>query len=294
VRQTRALLTALEQALRTSVSAEAHVVHGGSINDAFRFETGVAPVFVKVAAHDHLEMFAAESAGLEALADAHAVRVPKVLALGESDDRVFLALEWIELVSSSEASEALLGEQLAAQHRSTQRQFGWHRDNTIGSTPQPNPWTNDWVHFLREHRLGFQLELASTNGAGVRFVERGRQLCESIEGFFSSYRPVPSLLHGDLWSGNRGTDMRGRPVIFDPAVYYGDREADVAMTRLFGGFDPAFYAAYQNAWPLDQGVSTRSELYTLYHVLNHFNLFGGGYLAQAQRMIDRLLAELGH
>ena len=150
------------------------------------------------------------------------------------------------------------------------------------------------MEFLRDRRLAHQLDLAVTKGAQAHIVDRGRTLCQLLDAFFSSYRPVPSLLHGDLWAGNWGTDEDGLPVTFDPAVYYGDREADIAMTRLFGGFGHAFYTTYQSTWPLDQAAGTRSTLYNLYHVLNHYNLFGGEYLVKAGGMIDRLLAELGH
>ena len=139
-----------------------------------------------------------------------------------------------------------------------------------------------------------QLDLAERRGASARLLDRGRRLCGIASGLFSSYRPVPSLLHGDLWGGNWATDVSGNPVVFDPAVYFGDREADIAMTRLFGGFGPAFYAAYQSAWPLDPAAGTRRTFYNLYHVLNHFNLFGGGYAGQAEMMVERLLGELGH
>jgi fructosamine-3-kinase len=174
------------------------------------------------------------------------------------------------------------------------RAFGWHRDNTIGSTSQPNSWCEEWLEFFRERRLRHQLTLARRTGhdAGGRLQRRGGELLERLGAFFTSYRPAPSLLHGDLWGGNRAADGQGRPVIFDPAVYYGDREADIAMTRLFGAFSGEFYAAYEAAWPLDREAPRRIELYNLYHVLNHLNLFGGGYLAQAQGMIDRLLAGL--
>jgi fructosamine-3-kinase len=192
------------------------------------------------------------------------------------------------------ALQAQLGERLAMQHRVTAPRFGWHLENTIGATPQQNAWRDDWVHFFRERRLGVQLDLAFHNGLDSRIVDRGRDLGERCGAFFSSHRPVPSLLHGDLWGGNWGVVAGVRePVIFDPAVYYGDRETDIAMTRLFGGFGPRFYAAYQAAWPLDQAAGTRRTLYNLYHVLNHFNLFGGGYGQQAEAMIDKLLAEFG-
>jgi protein-ribulosamine 3-kinase len=222
------------------------------------------------------------------------LRVPEVLAVGASGSQAWLALRWIEFSPATRESDALLGERLAALHRVSAARFGWKRDNTVGATPQHNAWDDDWVRFFVTQRLGAQLQLAGRNAAPRRLVERGGRLCEGVSALYSSYRPVPSLLHGDLWAGNRATDAAGKPVIFDPAVYFGDREADIAMTRLFGGFHPAFYSAYQAAWPLDQAAGTRRTLYNLYHVLNHFNLFGGGYAAQAEAMIDRLLAELGH
>ncbi len=137
-----------------------------------------------------------------------------------------------------------------------------------------------------------QLDLARDNAAPSRLLRQGERLLARLEGFFPGYRPPPALLHGDLWGGNHGY-VDGEPVLFDPAIYYGDREADLAMTELFGGYPPAFQDAYREAWPLDPGYRARKPLYNLYHVLNHFNLFGGGYAAQAEAMIGRLLAESG-
>jgi fructosamine-3-kinase len=216
-----------------------------------------------------------------------------VLTVGARAGNALLALEWIDLVEASEQAGAKLGERLALQHRVTQSQFGWHRDNTIGSTPQSNRLTADWAGFFCEQRLRPQLALAKQQGARAELVDRGQMLCEHLDDFFRGHAPQPSLLHGDLWGGNWGADANDRPVLFDPAVYFGDREADLAMTRLFGGFGAPFYAAYQAAWPLDAGAATRVPLYNLYHVLNHFNLFGGGYQRQALETIQRLLAATG-
>ncbi|HEY0681133.1 MAG TPA: fructosamine kinase family protein [Steroidobacter sp.] len=286
------LAAALTRALGSKVAAGSErSVAGGSINSCSRFESASGPVFVKHGDASSLEMFQAEADGLVELSRAQAVRVPRVLALSEHEGTAFLALEWIDLRSASARSETELGELLAAQHRVTRDKFGWHRDNTIGSTPQANRLTETWVEFFRDSRLRPQLALAKRNGAGVELVDSGERLCEQLECFFADYRPVPSLLHGDLWGGNWGADASGQPVLFDPAVYFGDRETDLAMTRLFGGFGAPFYAAYQAAWPMDPGAATRSTLYNLYHVLNHFNLFGGGYQRQALGMIQRLLAE---
>jgi protein-ribulosamine 3-kinase len=291
----KTIAAALMRAIGAPIDEQSkRAVPGGSISRCWRYETARGPLFVKSGSLAMADTFAAEAAGLNTLARTQTVRIPKVLAVGSSEEGAYLALEWITLGTPNKASEALLGEQLAWQHRQSQAQFGWERDNTIGATPQPNGWSAEWVTFLRERRLLHQLELASRKGAEARTVDRGRRLCELLDAFFTSYRPVPSLLHGDLWGGNWGTDEDGLPVIFDPAVYYGDREADIAMTRLFGGFGHAFYTTYQSTWPLDPAAGTRSTLYNLYHVLNHYNLFGGDYLDQASRMIDQLLGELGH
>ncbi len=236
-------------------------------------------------------MFESEAAGLHALEQACAVRVPQVLAVGATEEQAYLALGWIELRPAHAAAEAELGAQLARQHRVTARAFGWNRDNALGSTSQPNSWTPDWVDFWRRQRLQHQLELAARNGHGGRLQQLGEKLLQRLGAFFADYQPVPSLLHGDLWGGNWGMDGAGKPVIFDPAVYFGDREADIAMTRLFGGFGPQFYAAYQAEWPPQAGAQARSALYNLYHLLNHLNLFGGSYLGQVESAMGQLLAQ---
>ena len=265
---------------------------GGGFATCERWESDAGSVFVKVADRQRLPLLEAEAAGLRELASTAALRVPRVLAVGLAGSQAFLALEWIEFRAATSRTEARLGELLAAQHRVTAPRFGWHRDDTIGATPQPNAWADDWARFFAEQRLGFQLDLAVEQGHSGRLVERGRRLCEQLDVLLRGHRAVPSLLHGDLWGGNWAADESGNPVVFDPAVYFGDREADLAMTRLFGGFGRAFYDAYESAWPLEAGATLRFDLYNLYHVLNHLNLFGGGYRAQAEALIDRLLAEV--
>ncbi len=215
-------------------------VAGGSINECVRWRGEGDDLFVKLAAAKQLDMFEAEAAGLRELAGADALRVPEVLSVGAAGTRAWLALCWIDFGASDRRSEAALGERLATLHRVAAPCFGWHRDNTIGATPQRNGWDDDWVRFFVGHRLEVQLGLAEVNGAPVHLIERGRWLCQLAGALFSSYQPMPSLLHGDLWGGNWATDAAGEPVVFDPAVYFGDREADIAMTRLFGGFGPRF------------------------------------------------------
>ena len=267
-------------------------VGGGSINRCYRWPAGAAALFVKVAGRSCLPMFEAEAEGLAELARARALRTPAVVACGSAGEQAFLALEWLDAGRATAACEARLGRGLAAQHRLTARAFGWHRDNTIGSTPQANQPLASWTEFYRERRLRPQLARAAANGFGRELSACGERLLEATSQLLAGHQPQPALLHGDLWGGNWLATPQGEPVIFDPAVYYGDREADLAMTRLFGGFGPDFYRAYAQAAPLPGGAELRGELYNLYHVLNHANLFGGGYAAQARRMMERLLAEV--
>lgn len=291
------MLSEVAEHLSAALGARVHFsparsVHGGDINESYQWQTDAGPVFVKVAARERLPMFEAEAEGLKELAKPAAVRVPRVLAHGATQQHAYLALEWIEPKGRSAAAEARLGRELAEQHRFTAVQFGWHRDNTIGLTPQLNARASDWVEFFRERRLRYQLDLAGKNGYGRLLQQPGERLLEALPELFRGHDPQPSLLHGDLWGGNWFATTGNVPVIFDPAVYYGDREADIAMTHLFGGFGAEFHRAYESVWPLPSGHEKRRDLYNLYHILNHANLFGGGYAQQARTMIDRLLAKI--
>lgn len=264
-------------------------VHGGDISPAFKLSDGACHYFVKTQTASRLGLFEAEAHGLAELAAANAVRVPRVVCRGVAAGQAYLVLEHVSLQSHGDAAQ--LGRLLAQQHRVSAPQFGGPSDNWIGATPQPNAWRERWIDFWRDRRLGFQLRLAAEKGYGGALQTDGAALMAQLDALFDGYAPNPSLLHGDLWGGNHGYLADGTPVIFDPAVYFGDRECDLAMTELFGGFAPEFYAAYREAWPLDAGYAVRKTLYNLYHVLNHANLFGG-YAAQAQRMIATLLAEI--
>ena len=256
-------------------------VSGGSINEAWRVDSDNGALFVKLNDAGRYDMFVAEAEGLSELAQADAVRVPDVICSGAGSERSFLVLEFIALQSGSSTAARRLGTGLAQLHAYRGKAFGWHRDNTIGSTPQINTATADWVAFFGRWRLGYQLDLARRAGAG-RLADLGAKLCEKLPRFFAGVTIEPALLHGDLWGGNWGS-CDDQPVIFDPAVYYGDPESDIAMTTLFGGFPREFYDAYRAGRPDQPGGSQRRELYRLYHVLNHYNLFGGGYAAQAEQ-----------
>lgn len=265
---------------------------GGDINSAYCLQGASQSYFVKLNQPDKTDMFAAEAAGLSELAATNTVRIPKPVAQGKTDGHAFLVLEYVEFGPSNAASQRQFGQQLALMHQQRQHYFGWHRDNTIGSTPQPNTQKTDWIEFWRSQRLQHQLHLAANKGYRGHLQTSGAHLCDKLGGFFDSYQPHPSLLHGDLWGGNAATDKQGNPIMFDPACYYGDKEADLAMTELFGGFGTDFYAAYNDFYPLDKGYANRKTLYNLYHILNHLNLFGSGYQNQAETMILRLLSEI--
>lgn len=271
---------------------EQHTIGGGCINSTWRIEGCGQRYFVKLNDPRKASMFEAEAEGLRELACHGSLRVPTPLCWGATDQHAYLALEYLDLLPPASLTWEALGRGLAGQHRHTQPRFGWQRDNTIGSTLQINQWRDDWLSFWREQRLGFQLQLAHRNGYRGSLQEKGENLLNMLESFFPGYQPAASLLHGDLWSGNCGADRDENPVIFDPAVYYGDRECDLAMTELFGAFPPRFYAAYRESHPLDPGYSMRKTLYNLYHILNHASMFGGGYAAQAEKMMDRLLSEI--
>ena len=265
-------------------------VSGGDINVAYRLQAAGIDWFIKLNRASLASMFAAEANGLQALASLNAIKTPRVITYGKHQQHAYLVLEYIHLTGLRGNSVRLFAQQLAALHREPQTYFGWHIDNTIGTTQQHNQRHNNWIHFWRDQRLGKQLQFAAEKGFTGKLQSQGEKLLEKLPIFFTNHDPQPSLLHGDLWAGNASSDDFGNPVIFDPACYYGDRETDLAMTELFGGFGADFYAAYQSEFPLDTGYSYRKTLYNLYHILNHLNLFGSSYLGQAENMIDQLLA----
>lgn len=268
-------------------------VGGGSINAAYIISQGQNSFFVKTNSASRVDMFEAERDGLNEITASDSIKVPQAICVGSEGSSAFIVMECLSIGRLNASSQSLgqLGFDLANMHRCTKQHYGWYRDNTIGSTPQINEQENDWIDFYRDKRLGYQYGLAAKRGCG-KLADKGELLMSKLEGFFTDYNPPASLLHGDLWSGNYAIEENGTPVIFDPATYYGDREADIAMTELFGGFSQRFYSAYNDAYPLDDGYRTRKVLYNLYHIINHFNLFGGGYQHQAENMTEQLLAEL--
>lgn len=267
-------------------------VSGGCINHCYILQGEQRSFFVKTNKTELLSMFEAEYAGLLEIAESNTVKVPQPILYGLTDNHSFLVLENIKMVSCNTQSDTTLGHQLANLHKIKQAYFGWQQDNTIGSTPQINQQSDNWISFWQHHRFGFQLSLAENNGYSGKLISNGNKLSETLDIFFHNYQPHPSLLHGDLWSGNASVSDQGDAIIYDPACYYGDRETDIAMTELFGGFSSHFYAAYNESYPLDNDYPIRKNLYNLYHILNHLNLFGAGYLHQAEQLMDTLLTEI--
>ena len=287
-------LPAIEDAIRAVTGnafriAACEEVGGGCIHHALTVSDGQARYFVKINARDALAMFEAEADGLAAIAATGTFRTPAVVAAASAGAHAFLILEHLPIRPLASTEDGIrFAAALAALHRVSGAHFGWHRDNHIGRTPQVNTQTDNWAHFYVEHRLRPQLTLAQQAGYGQELRRAGERLLERVPALFLDYRPQPSLLHGDLWHGNAGMTAGGEPLLFDPACHYGDRESDLAMSELFGGFPTAFYAAYRQDWPLNIDYEQRKPLYSLYHILNHLNLFGRGYLREAQRLTTRL------
>lgn len=281
--------SALEASLDLTVK-DAHTVAGGDINQAARVTLydGEA-LFLKWNRAAPADFFESEAHGLRTLAAAGAIRVPAVLAVGSSP--AFLALEWIEAAHGAFDRDRFaerFGQAMAALHRHTAPEHGLERDNYIGSIPQINTPSPSWVAFYRDRRIGMQMQFARERGRLPREREELlTQLQARLETLLDDDAMPPALTHGDLWGGNYMLAPGGEPALIDPAVYYGHRETDLAMTELFGGFPPRFYAAYHEAYPLDPGYEERRELYQLYHILNHMNLFGGGYGSRADSIARR-------
>jgi len=263
---------------------------GGDINHAALIGDGVTSYFLKYHRHASTDMFAAEARALNEIAKHKCIRVPKPILYGRDGQTAWLVMEYLELTASGPATQ--LGEQLAAMHTVTNDRYGWAADNFIGTTPQRNGFNSNWTEFWRDCRLQPQLALAEAAGFGGQLMSTGEHLLQDIDQLMDGHRPEASLLHGDFWAGNKAYTHDGRAVIFDPASYYGDRETDIAMSELFGGFDREFYAAYKAHAPLPDGYPLRRDLYNLYHLLNHLNLFGAAYLSRCKDMIANLTAQI--
>lgn len=281
-----ALRQAVEEALRAADCASLRDVRplgGGSFGATYCVDAGGERFFLKLGAATH--PFDAEAHALREIVASGTLRAPRPVAHGVAQNQGFLLLEWIDLQPNGNWHAA--GAQLAAMHAVVSSGFGWVRDNTIGASVQFNSPCAPWAEFWRERRLRPQFQLAGRNGLSA-LAGLEERACAASDDLLAEHAPSAALLHGDLWRGNLAFDARGAPVVFDPSTYHGDPETDLAMTRLFGGFPSAFYVAYDAARPRRAGAAERLRLYQLYHVLNHANLFGGGYVAQACALVAAL------
>lgn len=274
--------------LARSIDIEQEVaIGGGSINDAYRLETNEGRFFVKVNRADRFPgFFEAEADGLGRLRDAGTIRVPEVIATGEDHDDSYLLMEWVQGGLKSDLFWEAFGRSLAALHQHSAQRFGLERHNYIGSLKQVNTAHDTWPEFLVQCRLEPLVKMArDRRKLGDGDVIRFERLYGKLARLFPQERPA--LLHGDLWSGNFICATDSAPVLIDPAVYFGHREMDIAMSRLFGGSEPAFYTAYNDAFPLERGWEERVDLCNLYPLLVHVNLFGGGYAQQVEAILKR-------
>lgn len=297
--------TALSKILCQKLDKPIHIINaielaGGDIHQAYRLHTSDGDYFLKLNQIQYAPLLKTEANSLKKLAETGSMTLPSVIAQGvlpstssntksNKNDQAWLLLSYIDL--SHQGDDYQRGQDLAMLHHQINptKQFGWFENNYIGHTLQSNAWQDNWVAFYGQQRLLPQLQLAAKNQAPKALIADGNQLIKQLPQFFENYQPEASLLHGDLWAGNSGFDPVGNPVFFDPASYYGDRETDLAMTELFGGYGTDFYQGYQQVFPLDAGYEQRKSLYQLYHLLNHFNLFGKSYLSQVERLVQRLL-----
>jgi len=287
----------VQRELASSLS-NCRAVAGGCIHSAWALELADGRrLFAKTNSADALPMLAAEAEGLRALApqaDGELV-IPAPLFCGLEQGLALLVMEWLELApAGTEDRWRRLGAALARLHRRSvargQAQFGWSHDNFIGAGDQVNGWDADWGRFFAERRLGPQLQLLQERNSplAARLAAPIGQLLLRVPAWLNRHGARPSLVHGDLWSGNASLLAGNRAALFDPAVHWADREVDLAMARLFGGFPEAFFLGYGAEWPLPPGHGQRAQLYNLHHLLNHANLFGGGYGSQVERAVQGL------
>ena len=238
-------------------------------------------LFLKIHPNIGKEFFEVEAAGLKELAPY--VRVPETYMLGEIQDGAYLLMEWIE---PGEGSQEELAATLANLHKATAPQFGYRKNNYLGILPQINTFEEDWWTFF-QNRLESQIALAQKIIDGIKYGNKILVFKQYVLESLANKKIVPSLLHGDLWSGNVFFDQQGTPVFIDPAVSYGDREQDIAMSQLFGGFRPEFLESYQFNYPLEEGWEKRLPVYQLYYLLAHLNMFGETYGSQVEQLLDK-------
>jgi len=289
-----AIVSLLEELLKSHTGNKALIeqtqaVGGGSINAAYRIRYAGQDYFLKYnQARRFPKMLELEAQGLNLLANSKKICLPEVIGKGEAGQTAFLLLEHIEAGYPDNNFWEVFGNELADLHSETNETFGLDQDNYIGSLPQSNTPATNWSEFFITQRLNPQLNLAAKKGlVNTKILNHFEKLYAKLPALFPD--ELPALLHGDLWSGNFLCDVQKKPVLIDPAVYYGHREMDLAMSKLFGGFGPRFYEAYHAAYPLETGWQERVDLCNLYPILVHVNLFGGSYVGQLQSCLRRFV-----
>lgn len=262
-------------------------VEGGDISECYMISDGEQRYFVKINSKEFLNKFVAEVDNLNELRKTNTIYVPEVVLVDSCKHNSFLILNYLSTKPlDNSKSNFQLGVSLANLHLwGDQREYGFDQDNFIGETLQPNRWRKKWSRFFAEQRIGWQLKLLEEKGISFGKID---DIVESINQKLIHHHPKPSLLHGDLWTGNAANTAFG-PLCYDPACYWGDKECDIAMTELFEGFHPAFYQGYQSVTRLDDQYSQRKTIYNLYHILNHCNLFGGHYLDEADQYLSQIM-----
>jgi fructosamine-3-kinase len=256
-------------------------VRAGEISESYIVSNDVDRYFVKINHRSFLPNFTAEVENLQKLRNTSCVSVPEFITIGQSKEQSFIVLNYhpIKELESSKNSY-MFGQQLAQLHKwGEQKEYGFDADNYIGNSLQPNRWQRKWHKFFSEQRIGFQLQLLKEKGINFGSID---ELVDIVDHTLKHHHPRPALLHGDLWQGNVANAPFG-PITYDPACYWGDRECDIAMTELFGGFDSEFYRGYNDEYPMCNGYESRKLVYNFYHILNHCNLYGGHYLDDAEK-----------
>lgn len=285
----QAIAQQLSETLMFSFNIEEKVrVSGGDINECYMVSDGEQRYFVKVNTRQFLSKFEIEAENIRIMRESNTVFVPEVILTGKSKQNAFIVLNYLPTKQlDDDKNSFLFGQQLARLHKwGEQKEYGFDHDNFIGATLQPNKWDRKWARFFAEQRIGWQLQLVREKGVNLVDIN---EFIEVVHDQLATHQPTPSLLHGDLWHGNVANSVFG-PICYDPACYWGDRECDIAMTELFEGFQPEFYQGYESILPLDFKYSERKDIYSLYHLLNHYNQFGGHYLEQSQKLINRILS----
>ena len=261
---------------------------GGDISESYMINDGEQRYFVKINDREFLSKFEVEAESLHLLRETSTLFVPEVVLVGKTKNASFLILNYLPTKPLEDGPNSFkFGQQLAHLHQwGEQKEFGFDTDNYLGSTLQPNKWHKKWCVFFAEQRIGWQLQLLKEKGVTLVDID---DFIDVVKQRLAYHAPKPSLLHGDLWNGNAALTAFG-PICYDPACYWGDRECDIAMTELFDGFQPEFYQGYESVMPLSSSYEERKDIYNLYHVLNHCNLFGGHYLEQAQLVINKIIS----